>query len=95
MTLDGFSAVRQHELGRPELSTKDAVDRRVHQRSSPPPRPNGGRGRWEDVRDQRRAHHPVPSPTDRRHGQDPDRTRVGQEAPYRVPRPGTKAIGQL
>ena len=64
------------------VGTKDATDRGVHQRSRPPPKPNGGRGRWEDVHDQRGAHHPVPSPTDRRYGRDPGQTGVGQEAPY-------------
>ena len=39
---DGFGAVRQHELGRPELGTKDAVDRGVYQQRSIPPRPHGG-----------------------------------------------------
>ena len=39
---DGFGAVRQHELGRPELGTKDAVDRGVYQRRGTPPRPHGG-----------------------------------------------------
>ena len=38
---DGFGAVRQHELGRPELGTKDAVDRGVYQRRGTPPRPHG------------------------------------------------------
>ena len=42
------------------------------------------------MRDQRGPHHPIPSPTDRRHNRDPGQTRVGQEAPYRVPRPGPK-----
>ena len=75
--------------------TEEFINGAVHQRSSSPPRPNGSRGRWEDVRDQRATHHPVPSPTDRRHDKYPGQTRVKQEVPHRVPRPGSEATGRL